>query len=78
MTIDTRFQLSPREEEIIRLLVQGYRPREIAQRLEIAENTARTHVKAIHQKTGARTTAQAAALYLFSRTAMTSPSSHIF
>lgn len=44
--------LSKREKEILRLLVAGRRPQDIAGTLFISVHTARNHIKAIYQKLG--------------------------
>lgn len=44
--------LSKREKEILRLLVAGRRPQDIATTLFISVHTARNHIKAIYQKLG--------------------------
>lgn len=44
--------LSRREKEILRLLVTGRRPQDIATTLFISVHTARNHIKAIYQKLG--------------------------
>ena len=53
--------LSERETEILRLVAEGYTNKEIAQKLCIAENTAKVHVKNILQKLELRNRQQAAA-----------------
>jgi DNA-binding CsgD family transcriptional regulator len=53
--------LTPREREVLRLLVEGHTNREIAQALFIAEGTAELHVSRILGKLGCATRAQAAA-----------------
>lgn len=50
--------LTPREEEVIRLLAQGLTNQEIAQRLVVAESTVKTHIRNILQKTGTRNRAE--------------------
>jgi two-component system, NarL family, response regulator len=47
-----RLQLSPRENEILQLMAQGYRNREIARQLTISENTVRNHVFNLLEKLG--------------------------
>lgn len=42
--------LSTRQREVLRLLVQGFPPADIASRLSISEHTARNHTKAIFRK----------------------------
>jgi DNA-binding NarL/FixJ family response regulator len=56
-----RFQnLSNREREVLGLVADGLSNREIAQRLYIAESTAKLHVRRILAKTGARSRTEAA------------------
>jgi DNA-binding NarL/FixJ family response regulator len=55
--------LTPREEEILELLVQGFRYREIAERLFISIDTVRTHVRHIYEKMHVRSRAEAAQKY---------------
>ena len=52
--------LSPRELELLRLVAQGASNREIAERLVIAEGTAKNHVTSILGKLGVRDRTQAA------------------
>jgi DNA-binding CsgD family transcriptional regulator len=47
------FGLSPREEEVARLLFSGYSAGAIAEKLGISPHTARDHVKRLYRKTGA-------------------------
>ena len=49
-----RFQISPREREVIQLLNQGLGNREIAHRLFVSVATVKTHVHNIYEKTGAK------------------------
>ena len=44
-----------REEDVMRLLLSGSTTKAISERLAIAENTLRTHIKRLFEKTGART-----------------------
>lgn len=44
--------LTPRESEILNLLLCGYKNREISERLCISENTLKTHAKRIYEKLG--------------------------
>jgi two-component system, NarL family, nitrate/nitrite response regulator NarL len=55
--------LSPREEEILRLLADGLTDREIAERLVISPRTVETHVSNILHKLDVRNRAQAARQY---------------
>jgi len=56
-----RFGLSKRETEILELIGKGYTNKEIAQKLVVAENTVKVHVKNILNKLGLRNRQQAAA-----------------
>jgi DNA-binding NarL/FixJ family response regulator len=53
--------LTKREREILRLLADGMRNEQVAQRLSISPLTVRTHVKNAMEKLGAETRAQAVA-----------------
>jgi len=48
-------QLTPRETEILKLIVKGYLNKEIADELNISHNTVLTHRKNIIAKTGIKT-----------------------
>jgi len=52
-------KLSPREGEVLELLVDGLVISQIARRLFISESTAKTHVANIYEKLGAGNRAQA-------------------
>jgi two-component system invasion response regulator UvrY len=52
--------LTPREFEILRLLVQGETVRSIGERLSLSEKTVANHQSAIREKLGARNSAQLA------------------
>nr|MDT0663193.1 response regulator transcription factor [Micromonospora sp. DSM 115978] len=54
--------LTPREVQVLRLIAEGYSNEEIAELLVIAESTAKTHVKRVLAKIGARDRAQAVVL----------------
>jgi len=43
-------ELSPRQEEILRLLAQGHVPKEIAEKLNVSVGTIRGYLKLIYQK----------------------------
>lgn len=56
--------LTPREKEVLGVLVEGMTNREIGQALFISEQTVKTHVSAIIQKLGASDRTQAAVIAL--------------
>ncbi|MCG3150107.1 MAG: Transcriptional regulatory protein LiaR [Verrucomicrobiae bacterium] len=56
--------LSPREQEVLDLLAQGYLYKEIAERIGVSYATIRTHVERIYHKLHVRSRAQAVARYL--------------
>jgi DNA-binding NarL/FixJ family response regulator len=60
-------RLSPREREVLELLVDGYSGPEIAERLFLSLETVRTHIRNAVGKLGARTRVQAAALVACAR-----------
>lgn len=54
-------RLTKREKEVLSLLVQGRKPREIAESLCITRRTVQAHMENARSKTGARTTIELAA-----------------
>jgi DNA-binding NarL/FixJ family response regulator len=54
-------ELTPREQEVVRLIVRGSSNRQIAETLVITERTAETHVRNIREKLGFNSRAQIAA-----------------
>ena len=46
------YQLSAREQDVLHLLREGYRPRSIAEILHLSPQTVRNHLKAVFRKTG--------------------------
>jgi DNA-binding CsgD family transcriptional regulator len=50
----TRFGLTPREGDVLRLIVANHRTRDIAERLHIAESTVSDHVKSLYRKIGCK------------------------
>lgn len=56
--------LTPREREVLELIVEGYRNADIAQRLDIGPGTVKSHVKHILAKLGAVNRSQVVAQYL--------------
>src|SRR5437879_358623 len=57
-------QLTPREFDVLRLVVEGFANKEIAHRLAITEKTVKTHVSSILQKLGVPDRTSAAVLAL--------------
>lgn len=47
----TEFKIRPREREVILLMMQGYKIREIAEKLFISESTVKGHMNLIYQRT---------------------------
>jgi DNA-binding NarL/FixJ family response regulator len=60
-------QLTAREREVLALIAEGATNAQIAVRLVITEDTAKSHVKRILRKLGAGNRVEAAAIYLRSR-----------
>ncbi|PWU25261.1 MAG: D-alanyl-D-alanine carboxypeptidase/D-alanyl-D-alanine-endopeptidase [Candidatus Rokuibacteriota bacterium] len=56
----TRHRLTPRQREVLGLIVEGLDNKEIAGRLGISERTARAHVSAVLERLGAANRTQAA------------------
>lgn len=61
---DPAAELTPREREILALLVNGHRYREIATALAISLDTVRTHIRHIYEKMQVRSRTEATARYL--------------
>ena len=59
-----KYQLSPRELEILALVASGETDRDIAKQLHLATATVYSHLDRIRDKTGARRRAQLTRLYL--------------
>jgi len=57
-------RLTPREEEILALLTQGYSNKEIADRLSVSFDTVRTHLRHVYEKLHVRCRTEAATKYL--------------
>jgi DNA-binding NarL/FixJ family response regulator len=56
-------KLSPREEEVLRLLAKGHRSKEIAAELGIVLGTVNTYVRNIYEKLHVRSRAEAVAKF---------------
>lgn len=56
--------LSPREEEVLAMIAEGFGLREIGARLGISWRTARNHRNNARGKLGASTTPQAVAIFI--------------
>jgi DNA-binding NarL/FixJ family response regulator len=56
--------LSPKQLAALRLLAQGFERKEIAKRMEIGEETVKSHLSEVRRKLGARSSAQAVAIGL--------------
>ena len=54
--------LTPRQQEVLRLLAEGLKTQEIARRLGVAEETARNHIRALLRATGAHSRLEAVLL----------------
>ena len=54
--------LSPREQEVLRLLARGWSNRMIARHLELSEHTVKTHVSVVLGKLGAESRTAAVTL----------------
>ncbi|MCF7535461.1 LuxR C-terminal-related transcriptional regulator [Pseudomonas petrae] len=57
-------KVTPREQEVLLLLLQGHTNKDIAQRLGISDYTARDHVSALLRKNEVRNRAQLIALHI--------------
>lgn len=60
--VEARAGLTPREEEVLKLMVDGLTNAEIAERLVVSLSTVKTHVSSIIAKFGASTRTEAAAI----------------
>jgi len=58
----TRIDITPREHDVLRLVVEGLPNKQIAQRLGIGEKTVKTHVSRVLAKLGVADRTQAAVL----------------
>jgi DNA-binding NarL/FixJ family response regulator len=57
-------RLTPREEDILRLLAKGHRSKEIADELSIGSGTVNTHIRHIYEKLHVRSRAEAVARFV--------------
>jgi DNA-binding NarL/FixJ family response regulator len=67
--------LSPREEEILQLLVKGYRYKEVADEFSCSINTVREHLRRIYEKLQVTTSREAVVQYLQSGAVRSRPGS---
>jgi LuxR family maltose regulon positive regulatory protein len=58
-TLSTSASISPREQEVLRLISAGYSNREMARKLSISESTVKTHVGNIYNKLNVKSRVQA-------------------
>ena len=63
-SVGAEARLTPREEDILRLLAKGHRSKEIADELGIATGTVNTHVRHIYEKLHVRSRAEAVARFV--------------
>ena len=59
-----KLSLSPREEQVLRLLAKGHRSKEIADELNLGIGTVNTHVRHIYEKLHVRSRAEAVARFM--------------
>jgi LuxR family maltose regulon positive regulatory protein len=59
--LSTSASISPREQEVLRLISVGHSNRELAQRLSISESTVKTHLSNIYKKLNVNGRVQAVA-----------------
>lgn len=62
MTLATDEHLTPRQREILALLVEGVRVREISEQLGLSEATVRNHVRDVLHRLGCHSQLEAAAM----------------
>ena len=60
----TRPLISPRERQILSMVVLGFANREIANKLYVAETTVKSHLSSVYRKLGVRSRQEATALVL--------------
>jgi DNA-binding NarL/FixJ family response regulator len=61
-SVETRAELTRRERDVLKLMVEGFTNGEIAERLVVSLSTVKTHVSSIIAKLGASTRTEAAAI----------------
>jgi DNA-binding NarL/FixJ family response regulator len=61
---DAELKLSPREEQVLRLLAKGHRSKEIAEELGVGLGTVNTYVRHIYEKLHVRSRAEAVARFV--------------
>jgi DNA-binding NarL/FixJ family response regulator len=60
-------RLSPREKQVLSMVVLGFTNREIANKLYLAESTIKSHLSSAFEKLGVRSRSDAVALILDSK-----------
>jgi DNA-binding NarL/FixJ family response regulator len=63
-TANDDLRLSPREQEVLRLLAKGHRSKEVADELGVGLGTVNTHVRHIYEKLHVRSRAEAVARFM--------------
>ena len=63
----SEIKITPRDEEVLHLLVQGCSNKEIASHLDISAQTVGSHIKHIYEKMHVRSRAAAVARYMSSK-----------
>jgi two-component system, NarL family, response regulator YdfI len=58
------FLLTVRQFQVLELIANGYRSKEIAYRLDLKPETVNQHIQVVRNKLGAKTNAHAVALFL--------------
>lgn len=57
------FRVTPREWQILALLAQGYRSKEVATRLGVSRRTVQTHLERLFERHGIHSRAEAVCLW---------------
>ena len=65
--MQTPIRLSPRQEEVLSLIADGFTDKEIAARLGLRQRTVRTHLERLYARNGLHNRAGALTIWLRSR-----------